>query len=138
MRKKWSVFDALHQSSLTANATDRLSQVSSMMKASGLKHIPVSHNNKIIGILSRGDIQRLGFGYVYDGKEDIELGMLDMLQADQVMTPVPFMVSLDTTIAEVVEIFLINDLIALPVIDQNNLVGTVSIHEVLRLLTPKS
>lgn len=138
MRKTLFVVDALHKSTLTVGAKDRLSQVSGIMSTYGLKHVPVSQNNRIIGIISKRDIQRLGFGYVYDGKEDVELGILDMLQADQVMTPMTFMVSLDTTIAEVVEIFSINDLIALPVIDQSNLVGTLAIHDVLRLLTQQS
>lgn len=134
MKKKWSVFDALHQCSLTVDMRDRLSQVSRLMKIHGLKHIPVLQDNKIVGVISKRDIQRLGFGYVYEGKEDIELGMLDMLQANQIMTPTTLMVPLNASIIEVVEIFVTNDLIALPVMDQGNLVGTLAIHDMLRLL----
>ncbi|WP_257666505.1 CBS domain-containing protein [Parapedobacter tibetensis] len=134
MGKKLSVVDVFHRSSLTVDAKDRLSKVSTVMKQHGLKHIPVARGSKIIGIISRRDIQRLGFGYVYDNKDDIELGMFDMLQADQVMTRVALMVSPDTTIAEVAEIFAVNDLIALPVVDHANIIGTIGIHEVLSLL----
>lgn len=89
----------------------------------------------IVGIISRRDILHLGFGYEYDGREDVELGVFDMLQADQVMVRNPALASPELTVAEVGGMLAQARMLALPVVDANqNLIGTVDINDVLLFL----
>ncbi len=91
--------------------------------------------DKIVGIISRQDILHLGFGYEYDGRQDVELGMFDMLQADQVMVRNPARASPESTVAEVAELLAKAGIPALPVVDADkNVIGTVDINDVLLFL----
>lgn len=91
--------------------------------------------DQIVGIISRRDVLHLGFGYEYAGREDVELGMFDMLQADQVMVRSPAVASSDLTVAEVANMLAETGMLALPVVNTNgSLVGTVDINDVLLFL----
>ncbi|WP_353196408.1 CBS domain-containing protein [Parapedobacter defluvii] len=89
MEKNIPIAAIVLKSKVTVNPQDRISAVYRLMKKFQLKHIPVIDVDKIVGIISRKDILHLGFGYEYDGREDVEIGMFDMLQADQVMVKKP-------------------------------------------------
>jgi len=123
------------KSKVTVNPQDRISSVYRLMKRRQLNHIPVLDAGKIVGIISRRDILHLGFGYEYHGHADVELGMFDMLQADQVMVRNPALVSSDLTVAEVGELLATERMLALPVVDANrSLIGTVDLNDIILFL----
>ena len=138
MRKQLPITEIVFKSDVVVQKEDRVSVVYRLMKRHRLKHIPVVYQDEVIGIVSRGDIKRLGFGYSYDGRDDIEIGMFDMLQADQVMARNPPKVALDTTVLEVAELMIAKDFAALPVMHEGKVVGVIDIHDLLLfLLLPK-
>lgn len=135
MRKQLTIADVFQKSEAVAYPHDRLSPVYRLMKANGLKHIPVLEGHRVVGIISRKDIQRLGFGYSYEGRDDVETGIFDMLQADQVMVKYPPVVSPQSTVLEVAELLVTKELAALPVVDAGkNVLGTISISDLLLFL----
>lgn len=134
MGKQLSIADIVRKSDVVVNAQESISAIYRLMKAHQLKHIPVADQRKIVGIISGQTIRRLGFGYVYEERQDVELGMLDMLQANQVMDAAPPLVSLDASVAEVAELMVHNELVALPVIHKENLVGIIDINDILLFL----
>lgn len=99
-----------------------------------LRYIPVMDHDRVIGIIGRKDMLRLGFGYTYEGREDIEIGMLDMLQVDQVMDRDLPLVALDAIVWEVAELMAIQDFAALPVVEEGKLVGLIHINDILLFL----
>jgi len=135
MEKNIPIAAIVLKSKVTVNPQDRISAVYRLMKKFQLKHIPVIDVDKIVGIISRKDILHLGFGYEYNGREDVEIGMFDMLQADQVMVKNPTLISLDSSVLEVAELIAKADMHALPVIDEDkNVVGTIDINDILLFL----
>jgi len=135
MEKNVPITEIVSKSKVTVTTRDRISSVYQLMKKLQLKHIPVMNADKVVGIISRRDILQLGFGYEYDGHEDVELGMFDMLQADQVMVRNPAWVSPESTLEEVVGLLTRAGVLALPVVDGNrNVIGTVDINDVLLFL----
>src|SRR5690606_17401561 len=135
MGKNVPITEIVSKSKITVTTQDRISSVYQLMKRLQLKHIPVTDADKVVGIISRRDILHLGFGYEYDGRKDVELGMFDMLQADQVMVKNQTLVSPESTVEEVAELLLKAGMLALPVVvADGNVTGTVDIYDVMLAL----
>lgn len=134
MREHILITEIVRRSDMVVHAQDRISVVYRLMKRDKLMHIPVVDQGKIIGVIGRKNIQRLGFGYTYDGLEDVEIGMFDMLQVDQVMDRDLPLVALDATIWEVGELMATQVLEALPVVHESKLVGLIDINDILLFL----
>jgi len=135
MEKSVPIAAIVSKSRVSVTPQDRLSSVYQQMKKLQLAHIPVTDRDRIVGIISRRDLLHLGFGYQYEGRSDVELGMFDMLQADQVMVRNPPRVTPESTVAEVAELLATKELPALPVVDTGGaVVGTININAIVLFL----
>lgn len=122
------------KSDVMADIQDPLSVVYRLMKRNNLMYIPVTDQGKIVGVISRKAIKRLGFGYVYEGRDDVETGMFDILQADQVMDKDLPQINAQATVREVAELMATHDFAALPVIHGDTPLGVVDINDILLFL----
>jgi len=135
MKKNVPITALVSRSTFTVKPWDRLSRVYRLMKRHNLSHVPVVEADKIVGIISRRDILHLGFGYAYEGREDVEIGIFDMLQADQVMVKNPALVPLDAFVEEVAKLLATSEMLALPVIDRaSKVTGIIDVHQVVLFL----
>jgi len=58
-----------------------------------IRHVPVINGGEIVGMISKTDINRLTFSSLFDGQDDADEAVLQMLTIEQVMThktPVQF------------------------------------------------
>ncbi|NJM24799.1 MAG: CBS domain-containing protein [Bacteroidia bacterium] len=102
-----------------------------------IRHVPVLSGNKLVGIVSRTDINRLSFSAIFPGVETADDSILDMLTIEQVMVRHPRVVTRGTDIREVAEILSTEEYHALPVVDdsdENMLSGIVTTTDVIRYL----
>ncbi len=134
MREKTPIIEIAYRSDIVVHVQDRISVVYRLMKRNKLQHIPVMDRDQIVGIISRKSIKRLGFGYTYDEREDVEVGMFDMLQADQVMDKNPPQVSPEDPVLEVAELMATQDFAALPIVHEGKPVGVIDINEIMLIL----
>jgi CBS domain-containing protein len=102
-----------------------------------VRHVPVVSGVKVIGILSRTDINRLTFGALIENQEDADEAILEMLSVTQVMTSNPKSISPDASIKSLAEVFVKEDYHALPVIENGELVGIVTTTDVIKYLLTK-
>jgi len=72
---------------------------------------------RVVGILSRSDIDRLSFGALFDHQDNADEAILNMLSISQVMTAKPRFIQSDDSIQDVAEIFAKEEYHALPVVD---------------------
>ncbi len=114
---------------------DRLVQARSNFERLKVRHLPVVKGEKLLGILSLTDILRLGFADSFgDSQYDADEAIFEMLSIDQVMKHRPKTVNSTNTIAEVAEILAHEEFHALPVVDDDKLVGIVTTTDVIRFL----
>jgi CBS domain-containing protein len=114
--------------------TNDLRDAKMIFRKEGIRHLPVTDGGKLCGILSKNDINRLSFGALFDNQGDADEAVLEMLTLDQIMTAHPRVVTPETSIKEVAEIFAKEDFHSLPVVDGEDLKGIVTSTDVIKYL----
>lgn len=134
MKKRTLVSTIMTKSPVTVNLADGLAKVNTLFKELNIRHIPVVSGKKLIGIISQTDIMRLSFGDIYTGQQDTDNSLFDMLSIDQVMVTTPRTVAPDYTIKEVAEIFASSSFRALPVVEEEKVVGIITTTDIIKYL----
>ena len=120
---------------ITLNHTDDLATAESLFKSEKIRHIPVVSGSAIIGILSYTDLLRISFADSTGMDEDsVDTVVYKMFTIEQVMAKKPVSVGSSTTIKEVAEILAKKEFHALPVVDNNELVGIVTTTDLINYL----
>jgi acetoin utilization protein AcuB len=95
-------------------------------------HLPVVHQGALIGIISRSDYLKIRHMLAYTWSGEIRTRQLyEKMCASDIMTAGPLTIEPSDTIGLAADIFLANALHALPVVEQGELVGIVTSHDVL-------
>lgn len=132
MKKREPISHIMTKSVVTVNQNDDLTKVVEKLKANSIRHLPVVNGKKVVGIISRTDINRLTFGALFNGQEGSDEAVLQMLTIPQVMTSKPKTVSSDVIIRDLAEIFSKEEFHALPVVDNGELTGIVTTTDVIK------
>ncbi len=134
MKKREPVSHIMSKDLYTLNLTDTLYKAEELLQEKKVRHIPVVSGDKLIGIISLTDILRISYGSNFTDGEKVDNAIFDMLTLDQVMHHKPKSVSSTTTIKEVAEILSKEEFHALPVVDNEKLVGIVTTTDVIKYL----
>ncbi|HLU17636.1 MAG TPA: CBS domain-containing protein [Edaphocola sp.] len=134
MKQRVPVSEIMSTNLVTANLTDSLRHVNSLMKTHNVRHIPVVSGSKLVGIVSKTDIMRLSFGDLFDGQSDADETVYDLLKLEQVMVSNPVAVQADELIKDVAEQFTKVEFHALPVLKGTEIVGIVSTTDLIKYL----
>lgn len=132
MKKREPISHIMTKTVVTVNQNDDLTKVVEKLKSNSIRHLPVVNGKKVVGIISRTDINRLTFDALFDGQEGSNEAILQMLTIPQVMTAKPKTVSSDAIIRDLAEIFSKEEFHALPVVDNDELKGIVTTTDVIK------
>ena len=117
---------------VTVAPNDYLARVTKIFESNSFHHIPVvADGNRLVGIISKEDFQKMNF-YFFDkmaGENGVKAK--EGLTARDIMTPYPLSIDPDDTIGLAADIFLANRFHALPVIEDKELVGLVTSHDLI-------
>lgn len=135
MKKRTPISSIMTKDVITLNHTDDLATAESLFKSEKIRHIPVVSGSAIIGILSYTDLLRISFADSTGMDEDsVDTVVYKMFTIEQVMAKKPVSVGSSTTIKEVAEILAKKEFHALPVVDNNELVGIVTTTDLINYL----
>ena len=135
MKKRTPVSVIMTKDVITLSSTDDLMTAEKIFKKEHIRHIPVVRGNEIKGMLSYTDLLRISFADAVDENEtDVDTVVYNMFTIDQVMAKNLVTVNSDTTIKEVAEILAKKEFHALPVVDNNELVGIVTTTDLIYYL----
>ena len=118
---------------LSVNITQSLKEVDAIISDQHIRHVPVVSGDKIIGMLSKTDLQKISFVNTIDG-DGLTTAMYDNLSIEQVMTKDITTVEKDDTILDVATILSKNEFHALPVTEEGKLVGIVTTTDLVKFL----
>jgi acetoin utilization protein AcuB len=97
----------------------------------GLRNIPVRNGDQICGIISKNVIKSLSPS-LSDMEQDSHLNKT--LRLDQVMSSHEFVVSSDTPLVDVANLFISQDFNSIPVVDNDKLVGIITTTDLIKFL----
>ncbi len=135
MKKRTPISAIMTKEVITLSSTDDLMTAEKIFKKEHIRHIPVVSGKEIKGMLSYTDLLRISFADAIDEEEaDVDTVVYNMFTIDQVMAKNLVTVKSDTTIKEVAEILAKKEFHALPVVDNNELVGIVTTTDLINYL----
>lgn len=119
----------------TLNLSDTLQKAQSMMSQFNIRHLPVLDGGKLVGIISLTDLNRLSFATdLGDSEGDVDSAVFDMLSIRQVMKSDPHVVQSNETVLDVAKQLTAEEFHALPVVENEKLVGIVTTTDVIKYL----
>jgi len=129
MVKDWMVAPVI-----TVEASSPISAAHHLMKNNGIRRLPVINNNKLVGIVTIGDVREAS------PSDATTLSIWELnylwaqLTAEKIMTRNVITVTSNTPILDAAEIMLEQKVSGLPVVDEGKLVGMLTESDVFRML----
>lgn len=126
--------DLMTRDPMTAEPNTTIGEAIQMMRELDVRHLPVVQSGELIGMLSDRDLRGVSF---VDVMEDTDLTALRRRldgAVSEVMNSDLLQVTVETEVAEIVELMLEHRIGAIPVVEtgSNELIGIVSYIDVLR------
>lgn len=135
MKKRTPISEIMTAHVITLNKSDDLETAERLFKSWKIRHIPVVNGKQIIGMLSYTDLLRISFADAVDENEyDVDTTVYNMFTIEQVMAKNLISVPSTATIKEVAELLAKKEFHALPVVDNNELVGIVTTTDLINYL----
>lgn len=120
---------------ITLDVYEDIEMAEKLMKKNHIRHLPITKNGKLDGMLSLTDLQRISFtSSLSDLDQNIDSGIYDMFTIEQIMTHHPFTVNIHDGMAKTLLIFSEKEFHALPVVDGDKVVGIITTTDVVKYL----
>ena len=138
MKHQLPITNIMTKDVITLDRNDNLETAEILFKRNNIRHIPVVKNKSIIGMLSYTDLLRISFADATDEyDDDVETVVYNMFTIEQVMAKNVISVQSSATIKEVAKLLGKKEFHALPVIDQDKLIGIVTSTNLINYLVEK-
>jgi len=134
MKKKEPISKIMTKDVISLTLDDSLFEAEKLFKRHHIRHIPVVKDERIIGMLSLTDLLRISFVDSYSDVESVDTAIYNMLSVSQIMANNPENVSSDSTIKDVAVLLASKEFHALPVVDNDRLVGIITTTDLLNYL----
>ncbi|MGO3181610.1 MAG: CBS domain-containing protein [Aequorivita sp.] len=135
MKKREPISSIMTKTVITLNRKDDLETAERIFKSKKIRHIPVVSGAAIIGMLSYTDLLRISFAdSIGEDENDVDTTVYNMFTIEQVMAKNLVSVQSSATIKEVAEILAKKEFHALPVVDDEKLVGIVTTTDLINYL----
>lgn len=135
MKQRMPISMIMSKDLITINKSDDLTTAERLFKRNNIRHIPVVNGSKIVGMLSYTDLLRISYADAVDVYEtEVDTMVYNMFTIEQVMAKNLIKVSPQATIKEVAEILSEREFHAIPVVDEEVLVGIVTTTDLINYL----
>lgn len=135
MKKRVPVSQIMTKNVVTLSTKDDLVTAEELFKKNRIRHIPVTSGKDVLGMLSYTDLMRISFADAIDEHEkDVDTMVYNMFTIEQVMVKDVICVSPQATVHEVAAFLSQKEFHALPVVDDDKLVGIVTTTDLINYL----
>lgn len=117
---------------ITANPSDKLEVIQQIFENNNIHHIPIVRHLEIVGIISKSDFLNYLHGFRHNKTDDLlEAARLSAWKAEEIMTEKLAKVEHTDPIRIALEVFKLNRFHAIPVMDEEQLVGIVTTYDII-------
>ena len=129
--KDYLVRDIMSGKLITLHPKDKLRMAKDIFEKYRINHISVQVMKDIRGIISLGDILYLEGVVTNSFDAFIKNKKLDTLYIEEVMTKRPYTIEASMEVVEALDIMIDKQVNALPVVEDNELVGIVTTYDIM-------
>lgn len=120
---------------MAVNPEDSLTQVQEIFDNHNIHHIPVVRHKTILGIISKSDFLHVLHGFTKNQNDQIlEDTRISNWKAKDIMTEKLVKIDSSEPIRTAIDLFKINWFHAIPVVDDGELVGMITTHDIIKKL----
>jgi len=120
---------------ITVNPKDKLTAVKEIFDNNKIHHVPVVRYKEIVGMISKSDFLHFLRGFNRNEEDRfVNEARLRVYNAEDIMTTGLAKVGPDERINVALEVFLENRFHAIPVVENNELVGIITTFDIIRAL----
>jgi acetoin utilization protein AcuB len=134
MRREILVREYMTAPAASISKDARLLDAALMMRRSGFRHLPIVDGEKLVGIITDRDVQRFAPSLLGNVSQEEYNAIFEETPLEKVMTRNPFTVCADSPIQEATAILHDRKLGCVPVVEGEELVGIITVTDMLRLL----
>ena len=135
MKKRVPVSNIMTKDVVTLTVSDELTTAEALFKKNHIRHIPVIDGKHVVGMLSYTDLMRISFAdAIDDDEEEVDTMVYNMFTIEQVMAKNVATIPVNATIKEVAQFLANKEYHALPVVDNDKLVGIVTTTDLIKYL----
>jgi CBS domain-containing protein len=125
------VRDIMQTKMVTVSVTERLSTVEDIMTLGQVRHMPVVHGGKLVGVLSHRDLLRASLSELGSFGSETRRAFLHAIEIAQVMSTPPITIGPEASVQLAARLMADHRIGCLPVVDGEELVGLVTETDVL-------
>ncbi len=126
------VRDIMPRKMVTVSESDRLSTVEDIMTLGHVRHMPVVHAGKLVGVVSERDLLRASLSNLNEFGNEERRAFLQVVEIGRVMSTPPVVTALDTSVEDAARVMAERKIGCLPVVDGDRLLGLITETDVLR------
>ena len=135
MKKREPIRNIMTANPIVLQLNDGLSQAEILFKEHKMRHLPVVQGDQIVGIISMTDLARISFVDSYDPNDfSVDTSVYELFSLEQIMVRNPKCIHPNDTVKDAAEHFLTAEYHALPVVENNKLVGIVTTTDLIHYL----
>jgi CBS domain-containing protein len=125
------VRDVMQTKIVTIGVTERLSTVEDIMTLGRVRHMPVVHGGRLVGVLSQRDLLRASLSEIGSFASAARRAFLHAIEIERVMSAPPITIAPDATVPLAARLMADHKIGCLPVVEGSELVGLVTETDVL-------
>ena len=116
---------------ITVSVTERLSTVDDIMRLGGVRHMPVVHQGRLVGVLSERDLLRASLSQIGSFDRETHRAFLHAIAIAEVMSKPPITVRPDESVPRAARVMAERKIGCLPVVVDEVLLGLLTETDVL-------
>jgi len=125
------VRDIMQEKLVPISASDSLSTVEDIMRLGGVRHMPVVHGGKLVGVVSQRDLLSISLSDLNEHGSDERRAFLHALDIGRAMSTPPIVIEPFATVEKAALLLAEHRIGCLPVVDGEDLVGLITATDVL-------
>ena len=135
MKKREPIRNIMTLHPIVLSLNDGLEKAEVLFKEHKMRHLPVVQGEKIVGIISMTDLARISFVDSYDPNDfSLDTSVYELFTLEQIMVRNPKCIHPNDTVKDAAKHFLAAEYHALPVVENDKLVGIVTTTDLLKYL----
>lgn len=126
------VRDVMQEKIVTISVGERLSTVQDIMTLGRVRHMPVVHGGKLVGVVSERDLLRASLSNLASFAPEQRRAFLHVVEIARVMSAPPIVIDPDATVEAAALLMAERKIGCLPVVRDEELAGLITETDILR------